>query len=180
MHVLVATDGVLDPEEVATFAEPLAGSDGKVTVLVVVEIPRTLLEDMRVAFGQESVLDETFGLRAEVGSPAAKAAQPASWPGDEAIIKRYLSDRLKRGAGPVVDLLNERGVKSEGMVVEHEHPAQGILEQITALDADVLVIGSYGQDALHGVLGSIGTTLVRQSPKPVLLIRRSVLKAAKA
>jgi len=175
MHVLVATDGVLSPEEVTTFAEPLAADGGKVTVLVVVEIPRTLIEDMRTAMGQDST-DDTFALRSE-GAAASPAVMPRSWLGDDAYIERYLADRLKRGAGPIVEMLAERGVPAEGVVVEHEKPADGILEQVTALDADILVIGSYGQDAVHGVLGSIGTKLVRQSPKPVLLIRRSALKA---
>lgn len=178
MHVLVATDGILDPEEVATFAGPLAGEGGTVTVLVVVEIPRTLLEDMRAAYGQESAIN-TFGLRQEVGAPAARADQPKSWPGDDSVIERYLSDRLKRGASPIVDFLNERGIEAEGVVVEHENIGDGILEQVTDRDADVLVIGSYGQDAIHGVMGSIGTKVVRRSPKPVLLIRRQALKAAK-
>ena len=177
MHVLVATDGVLDPEEVATFAAPLAADGGTVTVLVVVEIPRTLIEDMREAMGQQSP-DDTLPLRTE-GAAAQQATTPRSWLGDDVYIQRYLNDRLRRGAGPIVDLLNAMGIKAEGVVVEHEKPADGIVEQVSALDADVLIIGSYGQDAIHGVLGSIGTKVVRQSPKPVLLIRRSVLKAGK-
>ena len=176
MHVLVATDGVLDPEEVAAFAGPLAGDDGMVTVLVVVEIPRTLLEDMRAAYGQESA-DETFGLRQEVGAPAARAEQPKSWPGDDSVIDRYLSDRLKRGADPIVDFLSQSGIKAQGVVVEHENTGDAIIEQVVERDADVLVIGSYGQDAIHGFMGSIGTKVVRRSPKPVLLIRRGALKA---
>lgn len=178
MHVLVATDGVLDPEEVATFAKPLAADGGRVTVLVVVEIPRTLLEDMRRAMGQTSA-DDTFGLRSEIGGTAAgSTVAPASWLGDDVVIERYLADRLERGAGPTVKLLADRGIAAEGVVVEAEKPADAILDQIDILDADLLVIGSYGQDAIHGVMGSIGTKLVRQSPKPILLIRRSALKAA--
>lgn len=177
MHVLVATDGVLDPEEVATFAEPLAKDDGKVTVLVVVEVPRSFLEDVRAAYGADSPLDETFGLRQEVGAPVPTTDQPKSWPGDEAVIDRYLSDRLDRGATPIVDYLTERGIKAEGVVIEHEKPGDAIVEQVIAQDADVLIIGSYGQDAIHGVMGSIGTKVVRRSPKPVLLIRRAALKA---
>ena len=47
MHVLVATDGKLDPNRVADFAVRLAGSDGMVTVVTVIEIPRRLLSDLR-------------------------------------------------------------------------------------------------------------------------------------
>jgi nucleotide-binding universal stress UspA family protein len=178
VHVLVATDGVLDPEEVATFAVPLVADDGRVTVLVAVEIPRTLLEDMRKAMGRQSG-DETFGLRSEIGGTPTAPIEPATnWLGDDAVIERYLADRLERGSSPIVKLLTDRGITVEAVVVESERPGDAILEQIEALDADLLVIGSYGQDPIHGVIGSIGTKLVRQSPVPVLLIRRSALKAA--
>ena len=180
MHVLVATDGVLDPEEVATFAKPLVADGGRVTVLVVVEIPRTLLEDMRKAMGRQSG-DDTFGLRSEIGgTPTAPIEPPTNWLGDDAVIQRYLSDRLERGSGSIVKLLADRGITAEAVVVESEKPGDAILEQIEALGADLLVIGSYGQDAIHGVMGSIGTKLVRQSPVPVLLIRRSALSKAVA
>ncbi len=49
MHVLVATDGQLDPATVARFSAPLAGDDGKVTVLTVIEVPRAMLQDPRTA-----------------------------------------------------------------------------------------------------------------------------------
>jgi nucleotide-binding universal stress UspA family protein len=177
MHVLVATDGVLDPAEVAAFAEPLAGEGGKVTVLVVVEVPKTLLEDMRRAMGTQDLAD-TVGMRAELGAAPIPPAALSNWPGDDAVIQRYLSDRLQRAGQPTVDFLAERGVKAEGLVVESQNPAEAILEQVGALGADVLVIGSYGQDAVHGVVGSVGTRLVRESPVPVLLIRRTVLRKA--
>ena len=40
MHVLIATDGTLDPETAAHFAASLAGPGGAVTVVTVVEINR--------------------------------------------------------------------------------------------------------------------------------------------
>ena len=177
MHVLVATDGVLDPEEVATFAGPLVADGGKVTVLVVAEIPRTLLEDMHKAMGHGAE-EGTFGLRSELGATPVAPSAPSNWIGDDVVIERYLNDRLHRGADPVVQHLTDLGIDAEGKVVEGENPARAILDQTTELDADVLVIGSYGQDPIRGMLGSVGTTLVRQSPIPVLLIRRSALKKA--
>jgi nucleotide-binding universal stress UspA family protein len=57
------------------------------------------------------------------------------------------------------------------LVVEGEKPTETILEHVDALGADVLVIGSHGQGAFSGLLGSVGTKLVRGSPKPVLLLK---------
>ena len=53
MHVLVATDGRLDPAAVAKFAAPLTAADGRVTVLTVIEVPRALLSDLQDHFNDQ-------------------------------------------------------------------------------------------------------------------------------
>jgi hypothetical protein len=55
MHVLIATDGSLDAGQAARFASELAGADGAVTVLTMVEINRNLLRDLRGLFGERVV-----------------------------------------------------------------------------------------------------------------------------
>ena len=67
--------------------------------------------------------------------------------------------------------LEERGVETEARVVESEDVAPTIMEQLVTLDAEVVVIGSHGQGLFQGLLGSIGTKIVRRSPRPVLLLR---------
>jgi nucleotide-binding universal stress UspA family protein len=167
---MVATDGSLDAEEAARFAESLADEDGRVTVLSVVEIPRRLLQDLRTVMGEQQEAGVIEGGE-WVDTPAVPSETPRSWPGDDAVIKRYLDDKCNQYSGPILSILEEHGVAADGVAAEHEKPAQAILEQIEALGPDVLVIGSHGQGAFSGLLGSTGTKLVRQSPIPVLLIR---------
>ena len=46
MHVLVATDGSMNVERAATFANALAG-DGTTTVATVIRVPRQLVQELR-------------------------------------------------------------------------------------------------------------------------------------
>ena len=170
MHVLVATDGEIEASTAAEFAALLAGADGRVTVLTVVEIPRTFLNDVRDHWGPGDgasvVADYTF-----VETPSARQDGPTGWPGDDAMIDRYLADKLSRNTAPLVDALAQRGINVDARVVESENVTPTIIEQVIGLDADVVVIGSHGQGLFQGLLGSTGTKVVRRSPRPVLLIR---------
>lgn len=170
MHVLVATDGAIESGVAADFAASLAGPDGRVTVLTVVEIPRAFLNDMRsargAADGTNVVADYTF-----VETPTVGQMAPVNWPGDDALIERYLNDKLTQNTRSLVTELRTRGLEPDARVAESENVAATIIEQVEALDADVVVIGSHGQGVFQGLLGSTGTKIVRRSPRPVLLIR---------
>ena len=80
MHVLVATDGNLDPEAVADFASPMAGSDGKVSVLTVIAIPRRLISDLRGVFGERAA-PNVDGDAEYVGMTKDAGTAPTGWPG---------------------------------------------------------------------------------------------------
>jgi len=171
VQVLVATDGKLDPDVIADFAGPLAGEEGGVDVLTVVEIPRKLLSDLRtMVWGQQTPIEvHSDAEYIDVDSPGGDT--PRSWPGDDAIIARYLEDKRAEYTRPVVTALGGRNVSAVGHVVESENAAESILEQAGELDVDVIVIGSHGLGAFEGLLGSVGTKIVRRSKLPVLLIR---------
>ena len=170
MHVLVATDGEIEASVAAEFASRLAGADGRVTVLTVVEVPRTFLNDVRSHWGPGDgasvVADNT-----SVETPVARQDGPTGWPGDDALIERYLSDKLKKNTGPLIDILRQREIDADARVVESENVTSTIIELVIDLDADVVVIGSHGKGLFQGLLGSTGTKIVRRSPRPVLLIR---------
>ena len=64
------------------------------------------------------------------------------------------------------------------------HSAHGdvvtcIADAATALEADLLVVGSRGLGSLSGaVLGSVSHALVHRSPVPVTIVRQAVVHAA--
>lgn len=169
MHVLVATDGSLDPDTVADLAAPLA-ADGKVTVLTVIAIPRRLLSDLRDVFGERAAADvegdaEYVGMTTDAGTP------PTGWPGDAEMIDRYLSDKEAERCGPLAAVLADRGVDVDTRVVENEKISRTILEEADRLDAGVIVIGSRGEGRFEGMLGSTGSKIARRATRPLLLIR---------
>ena len=106
-----------------------------------------------------------------VETPAVAQQAPSGWPGDDAMIERYLVDKRIQCADPIATAISATGIAAEAIVAEGEKPANLIAERVVDLDADVLVIGSHGQGLFQGVLGSTGTKLVRRCPKPVLLLR---------
>ena len=172
MHVVIATDGKLNVETASTFAASLSGPDGRVTVLTVVEVPRAFLHDMKGQWGASDgagvIADDEF-----VATPAVPQEAPRGWPGDDALIERYLSDKLEQNTAPIVTALRTAGIEVEAKVVESENVTNTILEHIDAMGADAVVIGSHGQGLFQGLLGSTGTKIVRRCSRPVLLIRSS-------
>lgn len=169
MHVLVATDGQLDPATVARFSAPLAGEDGKVTVLTVIEVPRAMLQELRGHFGDE---EPTTLVRtdSETMSAGPAAGPPRSWPGDDAIIERYLQDKRHERCEAVITALREAGIEATSKVVEGPS-ARGILDEAKAQNVDVIVVGSHGAGLFEGLLGSTGTKVTRLAKRPVLLLR---------
>lgn len=170
MHVLVATDGRMHVDQATDFAARLAGPHGQVTVLTVVEIPRRLLEELRQVMGEQpEVRVDADAEYVETTPP--DGSPPRGWPGDDAMIARYLEDKRIQHAEPIVEALRARGVEARGNAIESEHPAIAIVEAVVDLGADVLIIGNRGQGRFQGLLGSTGTKLVRRSPVPVLVLR---------
>jgi len=170
MHVLIATDGTLDATRAAGFASALAGSDGTVSVLTMVEINRNLLRDLRGLFG-ERIVDPPHQDAEYVGmQPNAGTGVGADWPGDDEMLHRYLEDQKTLRTSDLVAGLEAVGIAPEVMVREGE-AASGVAAAVSELGADVVCIGSHGKGLFDGLLGSTSTKLVRRSPVPVLLIR---------
>lgn len=173
-HILVATDGQLDATATSEFAARLAGAEGREAVLTVVEVPRTFLRDMRVDWGAS----EGTGLIVDDGFVAATGVlreAPRGWPGDDALIERYLRDKKELQTAPIVTALRRANVDTDARVVESENVSRTIIDQCVELGAEAVVIGSHGRGVVQGLLGSNGTKIVRRSPIPVVLIRSATL-----
>jgi nucleotide-binding universal stress UspA family protein len=169
MHVLVATDGTLEPDETTRFVTALAGSEGSVTVLTVVEINRNLLRDLRGLFGERTV-DSSHQDAEYVGVQRLDSPVGADWPGDEEMLARYLHDQKEMRTGPLMEALAAAGAAARVEVKEGE-AAPTIIAAALDLDADVVCVGSHGKGLFDGFLGSTSTKLARRSPVPILIIR---------
>lgn len=170
MHVLVATDGSADVDEMATFAHALAGEGGRTTVTTIVLIPRQLLPELRAKWGEAAPVhvdsDSEY-----VGTLDVTTSMSKSWPGDDAVIKQYLGNKRVEICRPVTDAIRALGGSAESDVEEGTDIAAGIMSVAASLTADVIVVGSHGHGAFPGLLGSTGSKLVRRAKRPVLILR---------
>ena len=169
MHIVVATDGSLDPTDTARMVAPLA-KDADVTVLTAVEIPRRLLADLRAVYGERSgpIVDsdaEYVGLSPEPPGVAI------DFPGEDAIIEQYLANQLDERVGPMRVALSSAGIDSEIEILDGENESQLILDFLRAKKADLVVLGTKGRGLFEGMIGSTGTKVARHAPCHVLLLR---------
>lgn len=170
MHVLVATDGCSDVAATARFAHALAGAEGSTTVATVVHVPRQLVTQLREKWGEP--MPVTVDADAEyVGTPDATGTLERSFPGDDAVVEQYLGNKRVEYCRPIASAIRDLGGNAESMAKEGTEISKEIMNVAADIDADVIVIGSHGLGAFHGLLGSTGSKLVRRAKRPVLVLR---------
>ena len=168
MKVVIATDGSMDVATALPYVAPLAG-DEEIVVLTVIEVPRALLRDMRLVYGGgEGVAVETDG---EYVANKVADMSVTSWPGDDALLDRYLEDQGEQRAGVLAEGLAATGLNVRVDVREGEDAAAGVLAALSELEADVVVASATGRGLFQGLMGATSTKLARLAPCPVLLIR---------
>jgi nucleotide-binding universal stress UspA family protein len=170
MHVLVATDGTIDIDVAADFAVALAGEGGSTTVATVVRVPRQLVAELKAQYGDKPPVRADVDAE-YVGSPKVESTLERGWPGDDALVDRYLGDKRVEHCKPVAEAIRLRGGEARSIVREADDIDETILALIPELGADVILVGSHGHNAFAGLLGSTGAKLVRRSPVPVLVVR---------
>ncbi len=167
MHVVIATDGSLDAERTAAAATRLAGADGRITVLTVVEVPRAMLDEMRHAAAE----GDDPGRDVEFRSSQANNVPVAHWVGDDAVVDRYVNTQVAARTSELAAVLDAGAVAHEVIGIEGENAARSVLERISAQPTDFLLIGTHGLGRFEGLLGSTSTKLARRAPCSVVLVR---------
>ncbi len=174
MKVIVATDGSLDPAKAAGLAATLAGPEGEVLILTVVEIPRQLLEAIREASGIDdgTKLTNVNPANIEYATQGGDPVPKSGWIGDDAIIARYVEDQRSARTNSMAAAISEAGVRNvRTMCRDSENVVNEILKVAKEEGTDVLCIGTLGLGRFEGLMGSISTKLARRAPIPVLLVR---------
>lgn len=169
MDIIIATDGGLEPEKAVEFATRLVG-DGTITILTVVEVPRTLLADLRSAYGERPQPQIDSDVEYVGNAPPAPKVS-ASWPGDDTMIHNYVEGRGRDRTAALADALRAAGYTPDVVAIEGEEPVRLILAECARRQAGALIVGTHGQGRFEGLLGSTSTKLSRRAPCPVVIIR---------
>ncbi len=149
--MLIATAGVLSPDPVARVAERLAGEDGDVIVITVIQVPRSFLET----------------IRSEQWHPLSDATP--EWTSEEdAMIARYVEERGHRLTEPMLSALRVRGMEPRVRYLEGEDPAERILVAAEELGAELIVIGATKE--LFEEWESVSARVLRDTTLPVLVV----------
>ena len=151
MRILIATAGVLSPEPVAALASNLVSDGGDISVITVIEVPRSFLDTIRSEQWHPLTDDST------------------DWTEEEdAVIERYVAERGHRITEPVLAALRAVGLDPSVRYVEGEDPAETIIAEADGMDADVVVLGATRQ--LFDDWESVSARVMRDLQRPVLVI----------
>jgi nucleotide-binding universal stress UspA family protein len=170
MHIMVTTDGSLDPTATSETVGHLAQPGDRITVLTIVEIPRSLLSDLRAFYERREIIQGADTDNEYVSSTHATTVSPG-WPGDDALIDAFIQDQKEDRTRPLVDALAAKGLTVEAIALEGPDPTRPILQAVEELAVDLLCVGSRGLGMFEGLLGSTSTRLARRAACPVLLLR---------
>jgi len=147
MHVLIATTGVLSPEPVVEFTRQLLGQHGKVTVITVIEVPRSFLENL-------------------------EGSRPLDRPGNEqdAEVGRYLEERGRRLVESVSRALEGARIPYDVVFLEGTDPAVTISRAAGDLGVDVVMLGATRPIFDQAAWESVSARVSLECGKPVLVI----------
>jgi nucleotide-binding universal stress UspA family protein len=177
MHILVATDGILDPELAADAVERWHEEGDAVTVLTAVNVPTDFLRGLgEGGVAEAALIAREAGQTLSAGDRAAErliAAMPVQATSTEGSPVLQALERTARSrTRPLVKALAARGIEAKATWRTSENrTAQTIVAAIKEIDARLVIIGSHGYGRFEGLLGSTGAKLVRHAPSAVLVLR---------
>ena len=153
MRILIATTGVLPAAPVADLCKLLVGDEPQVTVMTVVQVPRSFLEalddDVKRSFLDDAPSDN--------GSAESKAA-------------RYLEERGQRAVDPICSALTAEGIDCEIRFVEGDDPAEAIIETAADVGAEMVMMGATRRLFTEEAWRSVSARVMVNSHLPVLLV----------
>lgn len=153
MHILIATTGVLPPAPSADLCGRLLPEDGTVTVMTVIQVPRTFLESMDED-ERRSFLDH------------------GDWQTDTAEMKTlaYLEERGRRVVEPIVAALRARGIEPHITFVEGPDPADAIVTTALDVSADIVMMGSTRRLFTEQAWTSVSARVMERTHCPLVVV----------
>lgn len=153
VRILIATTGVLPATPTAEFCRQLMGDDVSVSVMTVVQIPRSFLEalddDVRRSF-----LDDAPDQSSTAEEKAAT----------------YLEERGRRAVDPICAALAAGGIECDIHFVEGDDPAEAIINTAQEVGAELVVMGATRRLFTEEAWRSVSARVMVNSHLPVLLV----------
>lgn len=150
MQILVATGGALSPSLVTSYVSAFASGTDSIAVMTAIEVPRTFLEELASEGWTPFASERTAEIDRAVG--------------------RYLQERGGRTVEPIMSALEAAGLSVRSLFVEHAEPAQAILETVSELGVDLVVLGATRAIFKEDSWQSVAEEVMHACPVPMLLI----------
>lgn len=152
MHILIATAGVLPTSPVADLITQILPAGGTVSVVTVIEVPRSFLDGLESEnwhpFGDEEEMDER----------------------ETVLVDRYVEERGRKLIEPVMAALRSRGIEPNAIFVEGSDRAAAICDTAEQVEADLIMMGATRHLFGEGMWESISSQVMQRSHLPLLLV----------
>ena len=152
MHILIATAGVLPTSPVADLIRRILPPDGIVSVVTVIEVPRSFLDGLESENWLPFEDEETINERETV------------------LVDRYVEERGKKLIEPVMAALRSRGIEANAIFVEGTDRAAAICETAEQVEADLIMMGATRRLFGEGTWESISGEVLQRTHLPILLV----------
>ena len=153
VRILVCTSGVLQAPPVIDFCSSLLGEHGRVVILTVVQVPRSLLSKFRR--GPRSFLFET----------------PEDCPNEASATEEdYIRERGERAVATLASGFRAAGIDPEISYVSGQDLAEAIVDKAENMQADLIVMGATRQLFEPDVWSSVTARVSQECKRPVLLM----------
>ncbi len=153
MRILIATTGVLPAAPTADFCRQLIGDQTSVSVMTVVQIPRSFLESLDDDV-RRSFLDDAPG-------PGSTEEEKAG---------AYLEERGRRAVDPICAALAAEDIEADVRFVEGDDPAEAIIQTALDVDAELVLMGATRRLFTEEAWRSVSARVMVNSHLPVLLV----------
>lgn len=153
MRILVCTSGVLQAPPVIDFCSSLLGEHGKVVILTVVQVPRSLLSKLRRK--PRSFFSE---------DPEYSPSQASATEED------YIRERGERAVATLASGFRAAGIDPEISYVSGQDLAEAIVTQAESMQADLIVMGATRQLFEPEVWSSVTARVSQECERPLLLM----------
>ena len=153
VRILVCTSGVLQAPPVIDFCASLLGEDGRIVILTVVQVPRSLLSKFRRK-------PRSFLFEVPEDCPRQASADEDD----------YIRERGERAVATLASGFRAAGIDPELSFVESQDLAGAIVDQAERMQADLIVMGATRQFFEPDVWSSVTARVSRVCERPLLLM----------